>query len=136
MAFLSLTYVNIATYDVSEVKVYKIKWLEKIGDAKEGEFIISCLIRLKDSFSPRPHLKTIFFLIINWRGKKIHEKSGTNILTKFIWPKKYCMEFFIMRETDFTIFSYPIRIYVNTMFRYIKSKKLTFTLRRERFLWI
>lgn len=84
LALSPLTYVNIAAYDFSEAKVYKMKWLEIFGVSKEVAFMIACLIRLKDSCSVCPHLKREFFLIMDWRGKTIHENSRKNLLTKFI----------------------------------------------------
>ena len=38
----SLTYVNIAAYDFSKAKVYKMNWLEKFGVASKGAFMIAC----------------------------------------------------------------------------------------------
>ena len=82
------------SYDFLEAKVYRMKWFEKSGVFNVRAFIIDFLIESKASFSLCPHLNTEFFLIMVCKGKTICEKSGTNIGTKLIWPKNYCIFFY------------------------------------------
>ena len=78
-----------------DARVYSMKWPEKLGVLKARALIIDCLIESDASFSAGPHLNTEFFLIMVCNGKIIWEKSGTNRLTKLIWPKNDYMDFLL-----------------------------------------
>ena len=52
------------------------------------------LILTNASFWVSDHLNKTFFLIRSWSGLTICAKFGTNLLTKFIFPRKDCMAFF------------------------------------------
>ncbi len=129
---------------ISQKKKY-IKWNDqkKFRVAKEGAFMISCLIKSKASCSICPRLKIKFFLIMDWRGKTICEKSGTNILTKLICPRKDCIDFLLWGKGIWEIsliLSGSMWIpYLDTMnpmsFPSLNAKKDFLGLREISYLW-
>ena len=85
--------------------MYKIKSLSKSGDINAGASIIAFLILINSSFKTSYHLNKTSFLIISCNGLTIYPKFGTNLLTKFILPRKDCMAFFELRSPIFTMAS-------------------------------
>ena len=67
----------------------------KSGLMSAGASGMDNLILINDYFSLSPHEKLLSFLIIFCSGCTISEKLGTNLLTKFIFPKKDCMDFLV-----------------------------------------
>jgi len=63
------------------------------------------LILTNASFWVSDHLNKTFFLIRSWSGLTICAKFGTNLLTKFIFPRKDCMVFFELWSPIFAMAS-------------------------------
>ena len=63
-----------------------------------GALAMASLILINDYFSLSPHEKLLSFLFIFWSGWTISEILGTNLLRKFIFPKKDCMDLLVAQK--------------------------------------
>ena len=88
-------YISIAASELSEEKLYKMKYFSKLGLLREGAWTISVLILLNALFSKSIHLNWTLCLTICCKGLTIWTKSGTNLHTKFIVPMKDCIPFLL-----------------------------------------
>ena len=104
----SFFWVRMVAYEVSEVKVYKIKYLLKLRLLNARVCVIASLILLKDSFISWFHLNTTFLWIIPYKDLIISANLETNLSTKFILCKKYWMAFLLFGYVIVVMDSIPL----------------------------
>ena len=88
-------YVSTAARELSEAKVYKMKYFSKSRLLREVAWAIASFILLNVPFYKSVHLNWTLCLTIRCKGLTIWEKSGTNLHTKLIVPIKFCIPFLL-----------------------------------------